>query len=412
MPGRTRRRLTGAMTTTKTLSIQIPDGANPGDTLSFSVDGHILEMEIPLGSKSGDVLQIQVGGGNDDEDMDVDDNDDDNNDNVERQNASERMVESSPSSTTATRIQLSSGATIHRSSQLPANEHIRGTPGSDDGTHAMAWPAGRTLVKYIDSPAFIRLLEDMVESNPGKNSGNIRCVLELGSGLGLVGLALAHSLTRSQNFQSDGMPVQVVLTDVTSAIPLLNYNIQQNQHLLGTSRRVNVTAVPLMWHTLPISSSTTTIDWLIGSDLLYNHQNIPSLVATIKRLLFSSTSSRRSRIILSVRWRKPDLERAFFEQMNQYVDWKLVETSLCSCKLSWEDYGNPNCDASNVYFSSTMIGVDGVPKSLGSIDEADTQRMTTEEYDAYERMQIQIYIGIPKHQQQDGGNCGVKRRAI
>ena len=48
------------MTTTTTISIQIPEGTEPGDTLEFEANGQSLELEVPLGSQPGDVLEIQV----------------------------------------------------------------------------------------------------------------------------------------------------------------------------------------------------------------------------------------------------------------------------------------------------------------------------------------------------------------
>ena len=46
-----------------------------------------------------------------------------------------------------------------------------------------------------------------------------------------------------------------------------------------------------------------------------------------------------------------------------------------------------------MFFSQTMVGVDGKPMSLSSIDEAATERMSSDEHAAWEKMQTQIYLG-------------------
>ena len=439
------------MSSSTTLSIQIPDGAGPGDTLAFCVDGQTLEMEIPLGSKSGDVLEIQVGNGNEDRANDEgDDSSPSLTSDMMEVECESKQQETRQQESISTSIELSSGVTLQFAHQLPQHMN-RDKDGSYncDGTHSMAWHAGRTLVKYIDSPAFINLLKEIKEKD--QNKFCIQSVLELGAGLGIVGIAFAHTISSNNTLSrsNDGLrPTQIVLSDVPSAVPLLNYNIQQNKSrcmlLQGSTRRkcVNVTAIPLLWHTMPISSATGDIDWIIGSDLLYNHQNIPALAATIQRLLPSDSSfggdanTRRSgntnktRILLAVRWRKPNLEREFFACMNHLIDWTLItpkddedsslssssSSSLCPCQLSWQEYGNPDCHKSNVYFSTTLISVNGTPTPLANIDESATQQMTNDEYEAFERMQIQIYIGTPKQQSSSSSvspsKRGVKRTAV
>jgi hypothetical protein len=225
------------------------------------------------------------------------------------------------------------------------------------------------LVNFINVSGFDKLFQER----------KIESVLELGSGLGLAGMAFGHLLSRSQM----QCTAQVTLSDMPSALPLLDYNVQQNRHLMSPS--VHISTVPLVWHCHPVSQSNCTLDLIIGSDLLYNPANIPALVATITRL-----SSPTTWIIMSVRWRKPDLERAFFMQLSDRIDWRVLDGS---CPLSWRDYGNPSSEASNSYFSQTMVGVQGKPVTLASIDESATERMTSDEFEAWEKFQTQIYLG-------------------
>jgi predicted nicotinamide N-methyase len=332
------------------VSIQLPDNAEPGDTLTFSVNGQTLEIVVPVGSQSGDVLEIQVGGDDPAE--------------MEAEEGAEE--EEGPIS-----IQLSSGKEIVLHGELPNGETTSDEDNSD-GTHAMAWPAGLALVKYLNGTESHKLIRERKSHS----------VLEVGSGLGLAGLAFAHFLSCA----SPETPAQVVLTDVPSALPLLLNNIDQNRHIV--SQQVQVTAVPLVWHTSPVPSTTSSPNFLIGSDLLYNHDTIPALIATTRRLLTAST-----RILVAVRWRKPELERSFFSQLDDLVDWSMVDGV---CPLSWNEYGDPQCEASNLFFSQTMVGVEGVPTALAEIDEAAMGRMEGAEFEAFERMYIQIYVGNPK----------------
>lgn len=321
-----------------TLSIRLPLDAEPGDSLTFSVNGQNMEIDVPIGSNPGDVLEIQLGSDRDDD---------------------------APRNTTTTAIPMKTGGEIVLHSVLPEKDRAANIL-SSDGTHQMVWPACLALVRFFTGNGLNNLF----------NKKTIESVLELGSGLGGLGLAFSHLLSQEQ------CTAQVTLSDMPSAIPLLDYNIQQNLGLMSPS--VNISTVPLVWHCYPVPSSTS-LDLILGSDLLYNAVNIPALVATIKRLTSSKTW-----IILSVRWRKPDLERSFFMQLSDIIEWQLLDGP---CPLGWREYGNPSSAKSNSYFSQTMVGVQGKPFSLASIDEAKTSHMTSDEFEAWENLQTQIYLG-------------------
>ena len=44
----------------RVITIQVPENAEDGDTLTFIVDGQEMEISLPLGSNPGDELEIQV----------------------------------------------------------------------------------------------------------------------------------------------------------------------------------------------------------------------------------------------------------------------------------------------------------------------------------------------------------------
>jgi hypothetical protein len=174
----------------------------------------------------------------------------------------------------------------------------------------------------------------------------------------------------------------IVMSDVESALPLLKHNVESNQHLI--SKTVTVQTKALNWET---DSDMQTYDLVVGSDLLYNVELIPALISTLKR-------HTTKHILLAVRWRKPDLERCFFQNTSDSVDWKLVDT--LKCMLPWQTYGNPTNNESNAFFLQTMVAVNASLKSLAAISEQDLDVMSKEEHDTWERLQIQVYLGTVK----------------
>jgi hypothetical protein len=314
------------------VSIQIPEEAEPGDTISFTVNGSAFELQIPLGTRPGDVLQLQLAAAEDQGD-----------------------ITDSSSET----LQLPDGRKLTLHSQLPSGE------GDHDGTHRLVWPAARFLIEH----GFSTVTGD---SPPNK-------ILELGAGLGVVGLAFAATSLQ---------PVVVTLTDVDAAMPLLIHNVQENSALLP--QHVEIQTKPLLWST-PEDSGTSNMehyDLILGSDLLYNVQSIEALVATVLRHLKLAGT-----IVLSVRWRKPDLERSFFQQTQGSIKWTLSADS--HCPLGWKEFGDPCSQASNLYLTQTMVSCGGTPTSLADITQEEAESiMTSHEYEAWERAFTQVYTGI------------------
>jgi len=288
-----------------------------------------------MGSKPGDVLTIQVGG------CDGKENDE-----------AEGTIS----------ITLASGKSIKLCQSVRNKESL----GRSDGTHQMIWPAGRAMADFMGTSKFCDLFDNSRTDS----------ILELGAGSGLVGLACASFLSQG------GPSAQIALSDVPSAQPVLLENIRRNESLLSSN--VQVSSTSLVWHSLP-TKPTYKVDWILASDVLYNLTCIPDLAATIMRLSSSTT-----KVLLAVRWRKPEQERSFFLRTSERFRWTVIHGA---CRLCWNDYGNPSCDGSNRFFSQTMVGVAGVPTSIADIDEEAANRMSNEEFDFYETVQTQIYLG-------------------
>ena len=62
--------------------------------------------------------------------------------------------------------------------------------------------------------------------------------------------------------------------------------------------------------------------------------------------------------------------------------------------MDWAEYGNPECEASNLYFHETKISVSNQTTSLAEVVTGKgTECMSDEEYKVFEELQIQVYVG-------------------
>eukprot|EP00934_Nitzschia_sp_Nitz4_P001151 Nitzschia sp. Nitz4//scaffold218_size35881//17816//18892//NITZ4_007793-RA/size35881-processed-gene-0.18-mRNA-1//-1//CDS//3329542277//1151//frame0 len=344
---------------TRTVSIQIPEDAEPGDTLSFEINGQSMDIVVPEGSQPGDVLQLQLADPTTDETTEVDE----------------------------TKVDLGDGFFLELCSELPS-DHQDAQPettseggavndSENDGTYALPWRSGIELATQWES---LLLNSEPLKLSPPKR------ILELGSGLGVVGMSFAiqKTLPLAQN-------AEIVLTDLPAGMPLLSFNVEKNRALFPSSTTVKTKA--LRWSLDQEKDdpfrSEPPFNCILGSDLLYNVEHIPALVATIKRMLHPT----KGVVILVVRWRKPELERTFFKDSG--LEWTLLKTNqlAASSHLTWEAFGNPSVEASNQYFHQTQISVQGNPKSLASLSEDDVGQLDTRECTAWEQAYIQFYIG-------------------
>jgi hypothetical protein len=104
-----------------------------------------------------------------------------------------------------------------------------------------------------------------------------------------------------------------------------------------------------------------------------------------------------------VRWRKPDLERAFFQRAKgdglMFELWRELADDddyggrRSPCKLNWKEYGDPESDPSNDFFHERKISVAGTEMTLGQVTERDMELMSDEEYTIFDELQVQVYVG-------------------
>jgi len=301
------------------------------------------------------------------------------------------------------------GPSLHLIESLPGTHQQN----EGDGTNRMVWSSGAILAQALSSNFGRRYLNRFFQRDAPQRDGNeiisIQC-LELGSGLGVCGLALAHALasccinnkstTDNAKDSVKNANGNVLLTDQGApAIDLLKENIQRN---LPPSC-VSIAAESLVWGNKLQSNnfgSDEKCHIVLGSDLLYNtRESYEPLIQTIQQYLHPEGI-----VLLAVRWRKPDLEREFFQKAEtgglKFELWKeFLENKefekRSPCQLSWRDYGNPESEVSNAYFHETTMPVGDTQMSLAKVFEEDNiiESMKDEEYSIFEELQVQVYIG-------------------
>ena len=379
----------------QTIQLQIPPDGQEGDILTCHYKGQDLEIPIPLNSQPGDILEIQLA----------------TDQKEEYKKNREKGDEGVSSSPTSERVNVGRGIALEihtRCTTHASSVKDSGSKESDDGTHAMVWPAGRYLAQHLSAPAVVQLVKQS------------KVVVELGSGLGIGGLAFCATVADQQQGgykrkrEDEGVKEEVMrrvfLTDVPAALPLLQVNVTCNHKQLElSSMNTQVQTEPLIWG----QESTTSflekiqvpqVDLVLASDLLYNTSEgtYKNLVETIVHLLngvgngSTKTSQRESKLILAVRWRKPQEERKFFELMVSHgIEFELlpIGDDGSYSDLAWHEYGNPACAKSNEFFTYTKVKVHGEYKALKDIGEEDMDQMDDEEFQIFESKFLQIYAG-------------------
>jgi Putative methyltransferase. len=385
--------------TFKTIELQVPEGAVDGDSLVFQVHGKDLELTIPQGSQPGDVLQIQVKV----EDEDVKDDMDE-----EKENNEFVTTASNSSNVTKVLLHKSIGGGVcldiyssvpHDYAPLTSQMHDKTDTTEQeeegsDGTCAMVWPAGLHLAKKLSSPKFEKYLQ------------NVRNVVELGSGTGVCGIAFVATATgRLSKRKGEIKMLKLTLTDMPKATKLLEYNWNMNRHVFSSQiSQDNVCVKPLIWgRRVDDLAGFGPVDMIIGSDLLYNTSI--DIYHDLRRTIQGMDGTAHAKILLSVRWRKPEQERKFFEIMEEAgYDFELVldedddddkddDVLALGCNLTWQEFGNPNSDRSNAFFTNTFVQIENVSKPLKDVTEDDMDLMSDEEYETFEKRFIQIYLG-------------------
>ncbi|KMQ47238.1 S-adenosyl-L-methionine-dependent methyltransferase [Trichophyton rubrum] len=141
------------------------------------------------------------------------------------------------------------------------------------------------------------MFKDLIRQNNNKSHFN---VIELGAGCGIVGIALAQSLT----------DCSVLLTDLEEVRDIVSRNINMSNPAAGSKIDFQV----LDWETsIPSRVSEQQYDLIVVSDCTYNADSLPALVDTMAALVERSP---QAAIIVALK-RRHESEAVFFELMHR-----------------------------------------------------------------------------------------------
>ena len=166
----------------------------------------------------------------------------------------------------------------------------------DLGSH-YARDAGLALVAYLGDTLHGKPTSD--NQTPWITLSKLN-VLELGSGCGVVGIALAQMVPCCN----------IWLTDLPEAMDILNHNVSE----ANPAHQSKLEITPLEWESsLPSIIEGQIFNLILVSDCTYNADSLPSLVQTLSILISCSPDSH---IIVSMKVRHPG-EKVFFDLMSK-----------------------------------------------------------------------------------------------
>ncbi|OQS04161.1 hypothetical protein THRCLA_03584 [Thraustotheca clavata] len=174
--------------------------------------------------------------------------------------------------------------------------YIEEVGNSGKGTGLTIWDGSIVLAKYLEQ-------QDASSAHNVYGKG----ILELGAGTGLVGLAAAFCGASN-----------VLLTDLDYTLTNLQHNIDLNRNQLRELYPTQtVSTIELDWFTSESIPNMENIEIILGSDIVWVETLIPSLVATIKRLLQSTPTKKNRLMLLSHQTRSTASDELFFNLLAQ-----------------------------------------------------------------------------------------------
>ncbi|KKY16300.1 hypothetical protein UCRPC4_g05962 [Phaeomoniella chlamydospora] len=159
-------------------------------------------------------------------------------------------------------------------------------------------------------------------------------IFELGSGCGVVGIALASILNS----------VQVTLSDLPEAMEIM----EKNMTAAKLERNSSLCRTVLDWDSDLSSDLSRNVDIIIVSDCTYNADAIPSLVKVLRSFAVASPN-----IVIAVAMkRRHESEEVFFDLMTQYFQ----QTKTTGLKLPHitSDY-DPEVPRAEIYYFSAKV---------------------------------------------------------
>lgn len=170
-----------------------------------------------------------------------------------------------------------------------------------DGFGHVIWDAAFLLVKYLEQlgPKFM---------------SRKRCI-EVGSGVGLVGIAAAS------------LGAHVVLTDMPSALHLTQLNADKNR-VLARQKGGEITTQPLAWGT-PVDHLSPPYSLVLASDVVYDNDLFAPLVHSLVSLCDEKTE-----VLLSARERHGCDFSLFMKELEVYFQGSVLELEGAAADLA------------------------------------------------------------------------------
>ncbi|KAJ3502835.1 hypothetical protein NLJ89_g8708 [Agrocybe chaxingu] len=151
----------------------------------------------------------------------------------------------------------------------------------DSGIGLSSW-----LVELLENPALTEADASLQSVRSAFFSPKSKRILELGTGIGVVSIAL--SVLRSGlslDASSERAQDRIIATDISSAMPLLEENIASNSQYYASARPE---ALVLDWDDAELPDEVKVLgglDAIVMADVSYNTASFPSLARTLSRLI-------------------------------------------------------------------------------------------------------------------------------
>ncbi|KAJ9585072.1 hypothetical protein L9F63_020580 [Diploptera punctata] len=176
----------------------------------------------------------------------------------------------------------------------------------------VVWDAALVLSKYLERRY----------NNNDKLCLKEKSILELGAGLGCVGLTAAC------------LGAQVMMTDLPEVMPLLEMNIEMNRQVWSSCGGKAHSQV-LQWGA-DVNDSFKTPDIILLADCVYYEESVEPLVKTFRAMASTSTE-----IIISQEERDTDKQRHVWQNFEQEL-LKYFEVTKIPEQQQHPDYCSPD----------------------------------------------------------------------
>ncbi|KAF9499516.1 hypothetical protein BDN71DRAFT_1463970 [Pleurotus eryngii] len=177
---------------------------------------------------------------------------------------------------------------------------------------------------------------DVINSNPESGypalarevmetilSTTTNTVIELGTGTGIVSLVIAAS--RSTGISEDEDKAKICATDLPSALPLLEHNIEINTALCFPRRPPIPLALDWDEELPDVIQETDGAELIVMADVTYNTASFPALVKTLERLVKLSVRSGKQPLILLGYKERDEAERTLWDMVKEIgIDFQKV----------------------------------------------------------------------------------------